>query len=201
IPVTLAANNFNSYSTSSLIGAAALCNNLTIEDNEITRCWVGIHIAGTTSNYHDNLIVRNNVLGSSSASTNIGNRGIFIAGTAGTAGTTSALIDNNDIRVGDVSISGTNGYFSSIAGIEIGTANAGAKIYKNHIHDVYQTSTSGYGAAGIVVSGSTTCNDIEIVNNRIVNIATIKYGFNSITSAANAIGIRYSAGATAQKIK
>jgi hypothetical protein len=193
--------NVSSYSTTSLLGSASLCNNLIIENNEITRCGVGIHIAGTTSNYHDNLIIRNNILGSSSASTNIGNRGIFIAGTAGTAGTTSALIENNDIRVGDVSISGTNGYSASIAGIEIGTANAGAKIYKNHIHDVYQTSTSGFGAAGIVVSGSTTCNDIEIINNRIVNIATIKYGFNSITSAANAIGIRYSAGATAQKIK
>jgi hypothetical protein len=191
--------NVSSYSTTSLTGNAALCNNLTIENNEITRCGVGIHIAGTTSNYHDNLIIRNNVLGSSSASTNIGNRGIFIAGTAGTAGTTSALIENNDIRVGDVTLGGT-GYSFTITGIEIGTANAGAKIYKNHIHDVYQPSTSGYGANGILVSGSTTCNDIEIINNRIVNIGASKYT-SSVLSTFTAYGIRYSAGATAQKIK
>ncbi|MFN6228370.1 MAG: beta strand repeat-containing protein, partial [Bacteroidota bacterium] len=190
--------NLSNYSTTSLTtGAYSNLNNI-FENNLITRTMWGILANGASTSYpNTGLIIRNNVLGSSTSSNNLGRGGISVTYSSATASGNSALIEGTDISVGDVSPSGS-GYALSIAGIDLGTVNAGAIIRKNNIHDIYQPTTSGYGAYGINISGSTNCQDIEISNNFLTNIVAAKY--STTTSTFTAFGIRYAAGATLQKI-
>ena len=190
--------NVSQYSTTSLATGAASCLNLSIENNQITRASRGIYVLGASGYPLTGLKIKNNVLGSSTAANNIGVAGIYVAYSASTAGATSAIIEGNDIRGGDVSGSGA-GYSASVTGIELGTVNAGAIVRGNNIHDIYQPTTAGYGAFGIHVSGSTSCNDILIANNFITNIIASKYS-TTVLSSFVAYGIRYSAGATTQNI-
>lgn len=188
-----------SNSSSITTGAYSSLNTI-IENNEFMRCYRGVYANGASATYpNTGLRIRNNVFGSATASNNIGSNAVFITYTSTTAGTAaSAIIEGNDIRVGDVSASGS-GYSASISGIEIGTVNAGAIVRKNNIHDILQPSTSGFGAFGINITGSTNCNDIEISNNILNNIVASKYSTTSLSTFV-AYGIRYSAGATLQKI-
>ena len=120
--------------TASGTGGAYSSLNTLIENNAITRCYTGIGAIGVSATYlNAGTIIRNNVLGSATSANNIGSRGINISYSASTAGVGSALIQNNDIRVGDYS---TTGYASSVAGIELGTVNAGCIVERNNIHDV-----------------------------------------------------------------
>ena len=187
-------------SNSSLITTGAYSSlNTLIENNLITRCYQGIFANGASATYpNTGTIIRNNVLGSSVAADNIGGRAINIAYSSASVGAGSALIEGNDMRVGDVSPTGA-GYSASIGGIEVGTVNSGLKIRRNNIHDILQPSTSGYGAYGINISGSANCDNIEISNNYIVNIVGIRYT-TTVASTFVAYGIRYNAGATLQKI-
>ncbi len=187
-----------SNTTAVTTGAYSSLNTL-IENNAITRCYTGIGAIGVSATYpNTGTIIRNNVIGSSIATDNIGSRGIFLSYTSATAGALSALVERNDIRVGDVSAGGA-GYSATIAGIEVGTVNAGLKISRNNIHDILQPSTSGYGAFGITISGAANCNDIEISNNFINNVVASKYSTSALSGFV-AYGIRYTAGATLQKI-
>jgi hypothetical protein len=157
-------------------------------------------VSGSSATYpNTGLRIRDNVIGSATAANNIGQVGIYLSYTSITTGANAAIVERNDIRVGDVSASGS-GYSASISGIEVNTVNAGALISRNNIHDIMQPTTAGWGAFGILISGSTNCNDIEISNNFINNVVTSKYTAISLSSFV-AYGIRYSAGATLQKIK
>lgn len=186
--------------SSSITTGAYSSLNTVIENNLITRCYRGIYAAGTSATYpNTGLRIRNNVLGNATAANNIGQSGVFLSYTSTTAGTSaSAIIEGNDIRVGDGSPSGS-GFSASVNGVELGTVNAGAIVRRNNLHDIYQPTVSGYGAYGIIVSGSTSCNDIEIYNNFIGPVVASKYSVTSVSSFV-AYGIRYSAGATNQKI-
>ena len=187
-------------SNSSLITTGAYSSiNTIIQNNLITRCYYGIYANGVSSSYpNTGTQILNNTLGSSTAASNIGLRGIYLTYSSITAGATSAIISGNDIRVGDVSVSGS-GYGATIAGIEVGTVNAGAIIRSNYIHDVMQPSTTGYGAYGISITGSASNDNINIYNNFIRDIVGSKYTATTTSSFEN-YGIYISAGATLIKI-
>ncbi len=188
-----------SNATSITTGAYSSLNTI-VENNEIRRCYRAIYATGSSATYpNTGLRIRDNVIGSATAANNIGQVGIYLSYTSITTGANAAIVERNDIRVGDVSASGS-GYSASISGIEVNTVNAGALISRNNIHDIMQPTTAGWGAFGILISGSTNCNDIEISNNFINNVVTSKYTAISLSSFV-AYGIRYSAGATLQKIK
>lgn len=186
-----------SNSTSITTGAYSSLNTV-IENNLITRCYHGIYAAGASATYpNTGLIVRNNVFGSaSSLADNIGNSCVYLSYTSATAGATSALVEGNTIRSGDISISGL-GFSASLSGIELAAANPGAKIRTNTLV-VYQPTTSGYGAFGINISSATTNNDIEIYNN-MITVGASKYS-TSATSSFIANGIRVAVAATLLKI-
>lgn len=190
--------NLSNYSTSSMTTGAYGNQNNSIENNLITRCYRGIYANGTSTFQNNGLQIKNNILGSTTAASNIGSTGIYVAYSASSAGAGSAVISGNEISVGDISASGS-GYSVTVSGIELGTYNAGALVTGNHLHDIYQPSTSGYGANGILISGSTNCNAIRIANNIINNIVASKYTTTAV-STFTAYGIRYSAGATDQEI-
>ncbi len=189
----------NASSTSITTAGAYSNNNITILNNDIRRCYQGISATGASATYPNNTLkIQNNIMGSSTATDNIGSRDILISYTSATAGATSALIEGNDMRAGDVSASGT-GYSVTIAGIEIGTVNAGATVRKNNIHDIMQPNTGGYGAYGISITGSATNDNISIYNNFIRDIVGSKYS-TSLLSPFENYGIYISAGATLIKI-
>jgi hypothetical protein len=185
--------NLSNYSTTSLAtGGYSSLNNL-FENNLITRCYHGIWAVGASTTYNNvGTIIRNNVMGDGTTAGNIGNRGVLISYSSNAASQTPALIQGNDIQVGDP---GTTGYGATIAGIEVGTVNYGIQIIGNNIHDIYQPSTGGYGAYGITITGSATTSDLIIRNNFIHRIAASNYTTTSISSFTN-YGVRISAGAT-----
>jgi hypothetical protein len=185
--------NLSNYSTTSLAtGGYSSLNNL-FENNLITRCYHGIWAVGASTTYNNvGTIIRNNVMGDGTTAGNIGNRGVLISYSSNAASQTPALIQGNDIQVGDP---GTTGYAATIAGIEVGTVNFGIQIIGNNIHDIYQPSTGGYGAYGITITGSATTSDLIIRNNFIHRIAASNYTTTSISSFTN-YGVRISAGAT-----
>src|SRR5690606_12990034 len=127
---------------------------------------------------------------------NIGGRGIYVAYTAATAGTGSALIEGNDVRAGDYS---TTGYSANIAGIEVAAANPGLIIRRNNIHDVYQQTANGWGAWGIALTSGTTNNDIRIENNFIRDMVASQYSAG-LTSIYESYGIYISGAVTDLRI-
>lgn len=155
----------NGVSTSSSSTGAYSSINTSILNNNISRCYYAINAIGNSTSYlNTGLVIKNNIIGNATSADNIGFRGISLSYTASAAGATSAQITNNDIRVGDY---GTSGYSTSIAGIEVSSANAGININANNIHDISQPATGGYGAHGILVSNSTSNASIKITNNFI----------------------------------
>lgn len=189
--VTTVSYGINMSNSTSITTGAYSSINTVIENNLITRCYYGIYANGASATYpNTGTVIRNNVLGSATSADNIGLRGILISYSATSSG--SALIENNDIRAGDY---GATGYSASIAGIEIGTANYGISVRRNNIHDINQPSSSGWGAHGIIVSGSVNNTLSYIENNFIRDCKMVVYQ----TAAASSFiptGIYFSAGAT-----
>lgn len=191
--------NFSNYSTSSLSGGAYANTNTIIDNNEIRRCYRGIHLIGVSATYpNTGIFITNNIIGSATLDDNIGNCGIFVTYSNISNGPITSLIEGNDIRCGDVSPTGA-GFGSSISGIDIGTVNSGIRVLRNNIHDIMQPSTGGWGANGINISGAAQCENFLIANNVINNVVAMKYT-TSATSLYVANGIRFSSGATLARI-
>lgn len=166
--------NMSNYSTASMTTGAYSSLNTLIQNNNITRCYYGIYAIGTSTTYpNTGTQILDNIMGSSTAANNIGAFGIHITYSAASAGAGSAIIRGNDIRVGDVSATGA-GFSATVVGINVSTANSGALVERNIIHDVYQPTSSGYGAYGINLLN--TPNDgIVVRNNFIRDIVASKY--------------------------
>jgi hypothetical protein len=180
-----------SLATSTITTASGAANNdsMTIENNSIQRCYQGIYTYGLPSYLQRSLIIRNNIIGTPVLANSIGLRGILIANTQTTASSFSAIIEGNDVRVGDT----INGLGTNIAGIELALSNAGTIIRNNNIHDVANPSTGGWGSYGIFLSSATSNSFIKIYNNFIRDIYAFHY--TSFSSTYTNYGI-YSTVAT-----
>ncbi|MCC6703070.1 MAG: hypothetical protein IT221_16185, partial [Fluviicola sp.] len=186
-----------SNSSAITTGAYSSLNTL-IENNVISRCYRGIFANGASITYpNTGLIIRNNVIGTAVALTNVGGTGILVSYT-GTNATNAALIEGNDIRVGDVNPTGT-GFSASISGIELGAGSQFVKVSKNNIHDVMQPSTSGWGSFGINLTSATSSNNISITNNFIWNIYGSRYTITALSGFVP-YGIRFSAASTGHEV-
>jgi hypothetical protein len=191
--------NASNYSTTSLATGAYGNLNTTIDNNEIRRCYRAIHLNGVSTTIpNTGVYVTNNIIGSATLADNVGQCGIFVSYSNITGGTTTSLIEGNDIRCGDVSATGA-GFLSTISGIDLGTVNSGIRVLRNNIHDIIQPITSGYGANGINISGAAQCENFLIANNMINNIVASKYT-TLLTSSFVANGIRFSGGATNARV-
>ncbi|MFN5347875.1 MAG: beta strand repeat-containing protein, partial [Bacteroidota bacterium] len=190
--VTYGINMSNYSTTSSSTGGYASLNNR-FENNVITRCYHGIWAVGGSSTYPNNgLQIINNVLGDGTSAGNIGLRGIIMSNTSANEAGSAIVRGNEVVGVGDP---GTTGYAASIAGMEIGTVNFGAKIYNNYVHDVKQPSTGGYGAYGVLFSGATSCDSMRFYNNIITRITASNYIATALSSFTN-YGVKMTAGPT-----
>jgi hypothetical protein len=174
---------------------AADNDSMLIENNSIQRCYYGIYAYGIASPYlMDNLIIRNNVIGSEVQANNVGFRGIYVANTQITASPNSVLIEGNDVQGGDT----LTGFSTNIAGIDLNITNAGAIIRNNNVHNVENPTTGGYGAYGVFISSATNNSNIHIYNNFIRDIRAFHY-VSSYTTYTN-YGIFSSAAVTNVRI-
>lgn len=191
--------NASNYSTTSLSTGAYSNLNTTIDNNEIRRCYRGIHLNGASATYpNTGIFVTNNIVGSATLADNVGQCGIFVAYSNITGGATLSLVEGNDVRCGDVSPTGT-GFSTTVSGIDLGTVNSGIRVLRNNIHDIIQPTTFGYGANGINISGAAQCENFLIANNMINNVVASKYSTSATTSFI-ANGLRFSSGATFARV-
>jgi len=157
-------------STTTLLTSGSLNHNTTISNNEFRRFTNGIHVLGTTNAEFENLKIQNNIIGNATDADNVIGVGIFISNTCintNLSSGVSALIEGNDIQVGQTS---TTGYGSDAKGIELGVSAAGTVIRFNNIHNLKNNTTSVFGVYGIHLSGATNCQSVEISNNFIRDI-------------------------------
>jgi hypothetical protein len=191
--------NASNYSTTSLSTGAYGNLNTTIDNNEIRRCHRAVHLNGASSTIpNTGIYVTNNIIGSATLADNVGQMGIFVSYSNITGGTTTSLIEGNDVRCGDVSASGA-GFSSTVTGIDLGTINSGIRVLRNNVHDILQPTAGGYGAYGINISGAAQCENFLIANNMINNVVASKYT-TSATSTFIATGLRFSGGATNARV-
>ncbi|MFY7884646.1 MAG: beta strand repeat-containing protein, partial [Dolichospermum sp.] len=189
--VTTVSYGINMSNSSSITTGAYSSLNTIIDNNLITRCYHGVFANGASATYPNTGIeIKNNTIGNATSANNVGFRGILLTYSAVSSG--GALIQNNDIRVGDY---GSTGYSTTIAGIELGTVNFGVQVIGNNIHDINQPSTGGYGAHGIYITGSTNMTSSTIANNFIRDCKMVVYQ-SSATSAFIPTGVFFTAGAT-----
>ncbi|WP_300660066.1 T9SS type A sorting domain-containing protein [Fluviicola sp.] len=157
-------------------------DNVLVENNDIKKAYIGINFYGAAANQNDNLIIRRNTIGSTTAADQIGYKGIIAYNTL------IGSISNNTISNIQLNTS------VSTAGIEVGGTSDNVKISSNVISSIYSTSTSGYGSYGINIEGG---NNYIVDNNSISDIKTLNYSATSQTY--NAFGIRLNGG-TGHKI-
>lgn len=184
-------NIANGYNTSTsegiFIGAASGIgtagtdnNNITILNNAISKAYYGIYSLGTSTGLFNDLVIQNNTIGSANSADYIGYYGIYLAGA------NAPLVKGNEIFN---LISGAMTYQTAI---ELNNNLADPVIWGNHIHDLQNNNTGGWGAYGINVASSSVTGAM-IVNNVIYNVNTINYSTSSTTY--NPFGIRLTAGA------
>ena len=174
----------NLLTTMSATGTGANYDNMLIQNNEIKRAYIGINVyGGIAPNQNDNLIIRENIIGSLTQSDYIGFKGINAYQNL------IGLIESNTV----FSIKATTSI--SIAGIEVGgTASNAVTVSRNRLESLYSESTGGWGCYGINLVGGT--NHI-VTNNVVTDIRTNNYSATSTTF--NAFGIRMTSG-TGHKI-
>jgi len=149
-------------------------DNISILENNISKCRSGIFIRGTTSDQMTNLNISGNVIGSELASEYVTEYGMYI----GYADAPQVIGNKIYNMIFDVSKWGI--YFTS------NTNNA--VVSKNKIHSIKQPGTTGYNSVGIVFWSSTGCFDNQIDNNMIYDLST--YGNTSMYL----VGIRIAGG-------
>ncbi len=157
-------------STTNILNPGFLNSNTTIFNNEFLRFTHAIQAIGTTNFEIETLKIQNNIIGNSLDANNVTHTGIFITNTcsnAGIANGTFALIEGNDIQVGQTSVSG---YGADAEGIELGTGTAGTIIRFNNIRNIKNYTALTFGVYGINLSGASNCASVEISNNFIRDI-------------------------------
>lgn len=159
-------------------------DNLTIENNKISKAAYGIAVRGTSAANLDNLIIRNNEIGGTSTSDYIAYKGIEVQYAA------SPVLETNTVG----GVYGFDGSAFNISALEIGTGVTSAQISRNKVSDIVQPSIEEYGAYGINITAGT--NHL-IINNVITGINMLNY--DATTMDYNPFGIRL-AGGTGHKV-
>jgi hypothetical protein len=152
-------------------------DNLVITNNEFKRSYQAIYCGNTLANPGDNILINNNIIGSSSPAEYVHFRGVNLSSAV------NSTVSTNDISNLRISSSASN------AGIEInGASGNNVLVERNKIYSIYSTSNNGWGAWGINCTGGA---NHTIVNNVIYDIVTTNY---LISTTFNAFGIRLTAG-------
>jgi hypothetical protein len=166
-----AATSYGIFVGGTSIGTAGDDNdNLTIQNNTITKAYYGINVAANATGMDDNLVITQNTIGSATSGSEIQFTGIILA-QCNNASVTSNTITN-------ILTSGT----LDPIGINLSTGVTNTTVNANNITGVNVTNTSGYGGRGIQINTGNTASNLIISNNFISDIKGS--GWSSITSDA-----------------
>ncbi len=170
-------------------------DNITISGNTFLTSYNGILAAGSGSisaGGMDNWVIANNTFGPAvSATTNLGGSGLVVAGAVNLSVTANVIQNistsssgiygmnlNNGINgyavsqntvmnlTSSASSSGTN----AIAAVYSGVNAINGTINNNNFNSIVNSSTSGYGARGVMLNSFSAASNIQMRNNFISNI-------------------------------
>ncbi|MBI5471337.1 MAG: T9SS type A sorting domain-containing protein [Ignavibacteriae bacterium] len=142
----------------STIGSQGADNdNVTIQNNVISKAYVGIYAQGSaTANpgLMDNLQIIGNSIGSATVSDYIGHDGVIVANITG--GTVSGNTIYNIITSATTPV-----------GLTLSTGVVSSTVSGNNVNSVTYTGTGGWGGRGIYVSTGNATSGLVITNNVI----------------------------------
>jgi hypothetical protein len=156
-------------------------SNNTIQNNTIIKVQNGLYLRGGVTNFDQNWVVSNNILGSAVAAEKLSFRGLLI-------GQAQNFVISGNTITGVVSSTTST---SVMNGIQLALAVSGGTISNNKISDVKQLNTTGFGAFGISLGASSTTSAVNIFNNFISDVAATG---NTTTVTSNGFGIGVLAG-------
>ena len=140
------------------LGTAGYFNNITIQNNDIRKAYVGIYsIATPTAGNGSGLTIQSNIINSSGVN-NIGRVGVYVEGVDG------ATVSGNDIGNFETALAELD------AGIWFATGTSNSVMEKNIIHDIKYTGVAGYGGKGVMISSGLAAANISVRNNMIYGI-------------------------------
>ncbi|MCX6252216.1 MAG: GEVED domain-containing protein [Bacteroidetes bacterium] len=132
-------------------------DNLTLQNNSVSKAFIGIWAEANATGLLDNLQIVGNTVGSSAAGSYIGQGGIIVASATG------ALISGNTVFNILTNV-------NNPVGITISTGVVSSVISKNSIHDISYYGNSGWGTYGLYISTGNTASNLTIANNLIYRI-------------------------------
>lgn len=140
-----------------VIGSPGYFSNITLQNNDIRKAYIGIYIYAVVSSLNNNVTVNKNILNSQDADA-ISLVGIYAQGVNG------LNISYNNI-----------GYFESTSeeydrAIWLATATKNATISNNSISNLSYTGTRSYAPIGINISSGITNSNIIVNNNLVDNL-------------------------------
>lgn len=155
--------------------AGADNDNVTIQNNTITNCTVGIYANGTAAGVNDNLNI-------------IGNSITYNSTLTGCIGIQTGYSSGSAISQNTISVTTTGG--TAPVGISIETGFVSSTVTRNNIIASTTSATAGYGGRGITVGTGTTSSSLNITNNLISGINGSNFSsFGNSSSIGIAIGI------------
>lgn len=164
------ASSYGIFAGSTTIGTAGDDNdNLTIQNNSISKCYVGMSIAANATGLNNNLSITQNSVGSNTAGSEVLFKGIEVIQATG------ANVNNNTIfNLNTGTVTGDP------CGLVIGTGVVSSTFNANSISDINGAASGGYGGRGITVNTGSASSSLTISNNLIWNIKGT--GWNTMTS-------------------
>ncbi len=193
-------------------GSGADNDNLTIQNNAISKAYYGIYLSGTSATSaggNDNVSILNNIVGPAASGANsIGFSGIWIANAltlavndntiqnlVASAANAGAIYLSSNVNgftvignsIHDIFSTAFTSGTSAICGIFMGNAviNSPASVSRNTIKTIGSTTANGYGARAIIVNTGDAASAISIHDNMISDV----YCFADVANIYWPIGI------------
>ena len=150
--------NFGIYAGSGASATSADIDNLTIQNNLIQRCNIGIQAIGFTGGALDNLVVQDNTVGGAVLADYFGLEGMVFGNATG------ATVTGNTLR---------NALFTAASdggGIFLSTGFVNSNVTRNTINNLEASNSGGYGMTGIYIATGTASSNVTIANNFVYDI-------------------------------
>jgi hypothetical protein len=132
-------------------------DNVTIQNNVISKAYIGVYAHASATGVNNSLVLRDNTIGSGTATDYIGKYGLDLTYTTG------ATVSGNTIY-------NFIGTISNPAGMFLGTSFLNSSVNANKIYQLSYTGSSGYGAKGIDINTGNATSADTISNNLIYNL-------------------------------
>ncbi|MFY7885339.1 MAG: BNR-repeat neuraminidase N-terminal domain-containing protein, partial [Dolichospermum sp.] len=182
---TSSINSYGIHLSGTTIGSNGDDNDdVTIENNTITKAGTGIYAKANSTGLLNNLTITNNIIGADIATDYVNRIGIDITQSTG------ATISLNTIKNVLINTGGVSA-INNARGILIGTGVVSSTITKNNISNVGHNGTQGYGGKGIDITTGSLTSSLTLSNNVISSISGD--GWSDLTGDA-IVGIRILSG-------